>query len=253
LVILTGDFLIRGIIINMGRSGELVDSEEFLRKKKDYSKYLIHLTRGRAGHSGSKILNTILYEKTLRAYQHHCYFDKNLALPDSVEIKDQFKVICFTETPLGQIDALLQPLLGRWNQPEPYGLVFEKKFIREMGGNPVFYVTRDVALPLWQLYWKVKKNEFHEKLHKNACRTLALVTLCDDRKDAKSDWHWEREWRIVGDFHFGLDQIYCGICPESEIPYFETNYRPVRFIDPYWRHDRIVDEIVKKKVDDIPF
>jgi len=233
----------------VGRSSELKSLEEFLEAKEDYSKYLVHLTRAKDGLRGGQILDTILSEKTLRAYQHHCYFDKNLELPDSVEIRDQFKVVCFTETPLGQIDALLQPLLGRWYQPGSYGLVFEKKFIREMGGNLVFYVTRDVAEPLWKLYWKVKKNEFPEKLHKSACRMLALVTLCDNT----SDWHWEREWRIVGDLKFTRQQVYCGICPESNIPYFSNEYFPIKFIDPYWRRDRIIRELVKQKVDDIPF
>ena len=245
----------------MRRSSEPITQEEFLQAKEDYSKYLVHLTRLKDGRSGSKILDMILHEKTLRAYQHHCYFDKNLEQPDSVEIKDQFKVACFTETPLGQIDALLQPLLGRWYLFEPYGLVFEKKFIREMGGNPVFYVTRAVAQPLWKLYWKVKGNEFEGELHKSTCRTLALVSLCDDRKDAKHDWHWEREWRIVGDLHFDYTDVYCGLCPEDEIGYFRSNFGEVPFIDPTWRPKRLLDELVKqtpRKIiglgpDDIPF
>lgn len=57
-------------------------------------------------------------------------------------------MVCFTETPVDQIEALVQPLIGRAKQLEPYGLVFKKDYIRQQEGNPVFYVALDIAKPL---------------------------------------------------------------------------------------------------------
>jgi len=226
-----------------------ISRSEFLNTKADYSPLLVHLTRAKSGLSANQVLDAILTERMLRACDHHCIFDKNLQRCGDETLRQQFKVVCFTETPLDQIEVLLQPLEGRWYQPEPYGLVFKKEIIRQRGGNPVFYATKNVATPLWELYWKLKKDEFPQGLRENVCSTLALVTLCDDT----SDWHWEREWRIVGDLRFGLEEVYCGICPESEIVYYSRKYRPVKFIDPYWRRNRIFDELVKREPEDIPF
>ena len=74
------------------------------------------------------------------------------------------------------------------------------------------------------------------------CKLLALTTICDEG----NDWHWEREWRIVGNLEFKLNDIYCGLCPEKEIPYFESKYAPVIFISPYWGINKILDKLVKK-------
>ena len=224
------------------KSRTLISRDQFLNSKTDYSPLLVHLIRKKKGCYASQVLDTILSEKTLRAYDHHCAFDKSLRQPKYAKLSEQFKVVCFTETPLDQMDVLLQEIEGRWYQLQPYGLVFKKAFIREMGGNPVFYVTKQVANPLWKLYWKLNTEEFSEVVRKNICHTLALVTLCDET----SDWHWEREWRIVGDFRFSLDRVYCGICPESDISYFNNTYFPVKFIDPCWQRNRIFDELVKK-------
>ena len=83
------------------------------------------------------------------------------------------------------------------------------------------------------------------------CRLLALITICENW----NDWHWEREWRIVGDLKFNLDNVYCGLCPEEDIQYFSNTYKPVKFIDPRWESKRILDELVKQEpyVEDIPF
>ena len=74
------------------------------------------------------------------------------------------------------------------------------------------------------------------------CKLLALVTLCDEG----NDWHWEREWRFVGDLVFTLEYIYCGLCPEKEIAYFENKYSPVKFICPTWDYGKILAKGVTK-------
>jgi len=233
-------------------ANKLISLEEFLDKKRDFSYLLVHLTRSDEFFSAKEILRAMLNERTLRAYNPFCIYKNDLEKPQNALLREEFKVVCFTETPIDQIDALLQTLDGRQNQPEPYGLVFKKKYIREKGGNPVFYVTKKFAKPLGQLYDTQKKLPDSE-----VCRLLALISVCEEG----NDWHWEREWRIVGDLHFNYADIYCGLCPEDEVGCFRNSFEEVPFIDPMWRPKQLLDELVKRtprkpielEPDDIPF
>ncbi len=229
-------------VINMV---EELSGEEFLDKKRDYSPFLVHLTKDDFDYAGEflisakDVLDTILNEKTLRAYNHFCLFSPNLEEPQNVSLQDKFKVVCFTETPIDQINVLLEGVSGRNFKPKPYGLVLKKDYIRQQGGNPVFYTTKEIAKPLWSLYWPLCEEE-QEQSSEGVCELLALVNRCD--KDM--DFHWEREWRFVGNLVFTLENIYCGLCPEEDIADFERKYSPVTFISPYWGINKILDKLV---------
>ena len=215
-----------------------VPRSDFLDKKRDYSHLLVHLTREDSGVSAKEVLETILDEQTLRVYHYYCIFQKEISSLDEA-LQNKFKVVCFTETPIDQIEVLLERVEGRVFQPEPYGLVFKKDYIGEKGGNPVFYMPYHLSIPLWQIFNNAKENQF--SLGEN--RLLALVNKCDNT----IDFHWEREWRIVGDLEFKLEDLYCGLCEEDDIPYFEDNYKPVIFISPRWGIKRILDKLVKNR------
>ena len=219
-----------------------ISLEEFLDEKSDYSHLLVHLTRSDEFMPASEVLSCILNECTLRAYNPFCVWIESLNKSPNSSLRKLFNVVCFTETPIDQIRVLLEQLQGRKHQFEPYGLVFKKSYIREKGGNPVFYVTREIARPLHALFDKQETVVDVEE-----CRLLALTTLCE----AGNDWHWEREWRVVGNLQFALDDIYCGLCPEDEIVDFEYGYEPVVFIDPRWSSGRVLNKLVAKL--DIPF
>ncbi len=223
--------------------GEELSKEEFLEKKKDFSPFLVHLAKDDDDNMmyAKDALDMILNQKTLKAYNHYCYFSPALTNSQNVSLQDKFKVACFTETPIGQIDVLLNTVSGRNFKPEPYGLVFEKEYIREKGGNPVFYVTKEIARPLLDLLYEPhveRKEQTSEKI----CKLLALVTVCEKG----NDWHWEREWRIVSNLEFNLEDIYCGLCPEKDIEYFEYKYAPVKFISPNWRNNKILAKGIGK-------
>jgi hypothetical protein len=218
---------------------ELKSIDEFLDEKKDYSPFLVHLTKD--GEFPAKdVLDTILSEKTLKAFKHFCLFSPNLKKQSS-ELQDKFRVVCFTETPIDQIHVLLTELGGRDFKPKPYGLVFKKEYISKNDGNHVFYVTKKIAKPLWQLYFPIC-DEGAAESPDQVCKLLALVTVCEKL----NDWHWEREWRIVGNFRFKLEDIYCGFCPEEDIEYFELKYQPVKFISPNWSETKILAKGVGK-------
>jgi hypothetical protein len=150
-------------------------------------------------------------------------------------------VACFTETPIDQVEILLSKVIGRKFEPEPYGLVFEKKYIRKSGGNQVFYVTKNIAKPLYHMLYE-QYIQGKEQTPEGICKLLALVSICEEG----NDWHWEREWRIVGNLVFTLEDIYCGLCPEDEIAYFESKYSPVKFISPTWDYRKILAKGVRK-------
>jgi len=217
---------------------------EFLDKKRDYSPLLVHLTRDGIDEFGyhcvdaNDVLEYILDEKKLRAFNHFCLFDDEIQSLDDAT-KDKFKVTCFTETPIDLIEVLLEKVQSRTKTFEPFGLVFEKDYIRIKKGNPVFYSSGNLFDTLWQLYHSAASNNFS----KGENKFLALVNRCDE----SFDFHWEREWRIVGNLKFQLNDIYCGLCLEKYISYFENKYKSVTFISPNWGINKILDKLVITK------
>ena len=201
--------------------------EEFLDLKRDYSPFLVHLTKpANDGTLAKDVLVKILKEQQLKAFNPWCLFNKDLVQSTSPNHAMEFRVVCFTETPIDQLSLLLSPVVGRRNQPEPYGVIFDKHFIRKKGGNPVFYVGGTLMGTLWDIYNKAKESGFGNA----ESRFFALVNRCDE----DVDFHWEREWRVVGNLDFGLDDVYLGLCPEPEMEYFEREFHPIRFICPTW-------------------
>lgn len=50
---------------------------------------------------------------------------------------------------------------------------------------------------------------------------------------------WEREWRIKGDFTGIREFIKFGLCPEADIPYFESTFQGMTFVDPFFNPRQI--------------
>lgn len=50
---------------------------------------------------------------------------------------------------------------------------------------------------------------------------------------------WEREWRIKGDFTGIRKFIKFGLCPEADIPYFESTFQGMTFVDPFFNPRQI--------------
>ena len=216
--------------------------EEFLNKKRDFSSFLVHLskdsveTNGNSRMSAKEVLNSILAEQTLRAYNPYCLFNDKLE-SESDSLQEKFRVVCFTGTPIHQIDLLLKKVYGRHSTFEPYGLVFKKEYIKKCGGNPVFPIDGSLLLTLLQ--------QLYDDAIKTGClgrvnRLLALVSKCN----GTMDFYWEREWRIVGNLEFNLSDIYCGLCNEEDIAYFENKYAPAKFISPHWGISNILDKLM---------
>jgi hypothetical protein len=230
----------------MDRDDLVYTREQLLNEKRDYSPFLVHLTKDDYAFdtNGEKIpypamfvLEQILDEKELKAFNAFCLFNSAIVTQNK-DIQDLFKVTCFTETPIDQIEILTIKVYGRECKLEPYGLVFTKEYIREKQGNPVFYVNDSMFESLWKMFQNAKDRNF--SLADN--KTLALISKCDKQMD----FHWEREWRIVGNLKFEYDDIFCGLCPEEEINTFESNYNKVKFISPNWGINKILQKLTGK-------
>src|SRR5271166_1416337 len=102
---------------------------EIMRRRGDLSQFMIHLTRddedewakgsgGSASHNFEEILN----DRKILAIKPHCLHAPRLKFQPE-EIREKFKVACFTETPLAEVKHLLN--IRRKINLEAYGFVFE--------------------------------------------------------------------------------------------------------------------------------
>src|SRR5258706_13210636 len=116
----------------------MISPEYATARRTDLSSFLVHLTRDDQ-HSAKQNLIKILKSKTINALNHHCLFQKSLNTRPKNAAK--FRVVCFTEAPLAELNYLTQQMYKRSKQLSPYGLVFRKRTVYEFGGNPVFYLA----------------------------------------------------------------------------------------------------------------
>lgn len=150
---------------------------------------------------------------------------------------DWLRSVCFSEAPLGEIASFYEATRNEKshvNKYQKYGLAFSQSLVRAKGGHPVFYFDSNndlvvsavdkIGQPINRLQTKSILpffESFGKKLH--------------SLSGGYTDYRWEREWRFVGDFVFGLKEVVFGLCPENEIDEMEKiaqNQFP--FIDPSW-------------------
>jgi hypothetical protein len=149
-----------------------------------------------------------------------------------------FTAISFTETPLAELNSLLEIAYREINL-EPYGLVFPKEQLCLSGVTPAWYVNNDTGDKLDVLRALCSLIDAHAD---EAAQILPLVAVFGKRlftararKPQRVDFSWEREWRwpsARGPFKFSRDDVYLGLCPHPEKPVFERRFAPIRFIDP---------------------
>ena len=170
--------------------------EELMASREDISPDVIHLTRANPelGLSAMQVLQKMVREGFItptfaprrygaRAEERHV-------------IKGKHPAVCFTEQPLGTLPATLRILAWLY---EPYGLIFDKRYVYHLGGRPVIYGDDDAfaALPRSLEYlWS-----FFDPNRRDAQGKLSPV-----------DWTHEREWRF---------RIPDG---EDELPGFPVNF-----------------------------
>ena len=184
-----------------------------LGRRTDFSNYLVHLTREYSGVEARKNLISILKTRTIEARNGYCLFKSAITElpPDQMKL---FGTVCFTETPLSDLNYVTQTMEGRSTELSQYGLMFSKKVIIEAGGNPVFYLDtrssegKERCQAMWDCFRSAEKVGF--KSHPFSS-FLPFINKVDHRNDFTS----KREWRIVGDFRFKRSEVFLGLCPKD--------------------------------------
>jgi len=221
----------------------------------DLSRFVIHLTRDDVPHeldelldvtpqSACKKLLSILKGKRIEASNPHCVHGKRLnELPQGA--RNSFNVVCLTEVPLEQIHLLTREIEGRKVKMQPYGLVFERSFIIQSGGQPAIYLNnyhgnrymRDAANELFNLCKQ-------EGSQHTATRLLPLINTMQE----SYDFAWEREWRMVGDLHFKHEDIVAIILPNEGEDDFKhaAAARCIPVISPGWTYEQVVSELSRQ-------
>ncbi|HEX7673536.1 MAG TPA: hypothetical protein VF412_05165 [Bdellovibrio sp.] len=139
------------------------------------------------------------------------------------------KSVCFSETPLKELRNFYQTTVHKRNAYKKYGLAFWQDNVRNVGGNPIFYVDSRKTTYLQSLN-QSQQSHFIPLMH--LCETFGPPVLLTG---GYSDFRWEREWRKLDSYNFDWHDVAFGICPDEEIPFFEgLASNRVVFLDPDW-------------------
>ena len=163
---------------------------------------------------------------------------------------DWLKCVCFSETPLHELNGFYQATQDpkNWslktNRYRKYGLAFEASYIRSKGGHPVLYFARTQTAIQGAVEALAEPNI--------VSTTRPILPYFEPfgplvGNPAKSiDFRWEREWRINGSLEFAYSDVSFGICDEREIPLFQNKVsNKFPFIDPDWGIQELGDYLVK--------
>jgi hypothetical protein len=208
------------------------------RKRDDLSTFLVHLTRNTENaRTAKENLIDIICGRVIEPRNAKGLFY-------SVdEVRHQVKSVCFNETPLSYIKHTIGKLHGRDIELSPYGLVFSKDFLIHKGANPIFYV-----------------NTYNNQNRKQVLiDTIRQLDVSQQKEIAPYidifgwtsagggiyDFHWEHEWRYLGNFEFEWKDIVFGLCEDEYIDELEQLFeKEIRFISPFMSLEEIVGRLV---------
>src|SRR5690554_5914362 len=220
--------------------------QQILAQRGDLSPFIIHLTRNGLFQSdptqtststlnAKKSLELILQQSKIKAKSALGYFNYKVAWkgrnPNSQVQRHWLYSCCFTETPLKDISIQFQTIQGRRCHFQPYGLAFFENTVRARGGNPVLYVeTRNQSMKLAYDQMALAPNCIYFKGIMPFVEGFGAPWF--GYIPPEIDFRWEREWRCASDFDFLYQEVAFGICPTSEIAYFEgLTHNQIPFVD----------------------
>jgi hypothetical protein len=221
--------------------------------REDMSSFMIHLTRDdstggegwyESGFEAKENFRLIADQKCLRAYKPHC-LHRNKLWDLREDVQNAFKVICFTEAPLQELDNLVKLIPGRKHKLQAYGYVFRRDFLIAAGAQQVMYINEydpfnGLRGPIDALFDMAHRNHFRGL----TWRILPFISTMRD----SYDYTWEREWRIVGDLKFLYRDLVCVIMPEGDQDGRDrwTRYG-VPVISPSWSYEKVVFELGRQQ------
>ena len=227
----------------------------------DLSRFLVHLTRDYNDVLARNNLINILNEQTIEARNAHCLvMHKINQLGFSKLLKTKFRTVCFTETPLTQIKQLSQDIEDRKIQLKPYGLIFWKNDLFEIGASPAVYInakgtsiSRFLLDEFDSIFKEVKTFKGLKKQEKdNYINIVHYYSLINVVKD-EHDFLWEREWRHHGDYKFEYKDIVAIIannprgfeklCKKKLSKDKYELIEKLPFINPNWAYEELLEEL----------
>ncbi len=227
--------------------------DEVLVSRNDLSPFLVHLTREYGGRSPGQNLVKILrsgrlkYGKEPMSVARYRYPFGDIS--DS-QMNTYFKAVSFTETPLNEIDSLLD-IERRSISFSPYGLVFLRERCVKKGVAPVIYINNtlgDKDKVVESLCKLIKRDPVaaQEILPYVSFFGRKLRPYNKTRRHGEMDFTWEREWRYAsanGYFDFDESDLFMGLCPHSLVGWFEERFEWLPFIDPRMKLRQYVGKI----------
>lgn len=217
--------------------------DEVRAQRGDLSTWLVHLTKGNFSkingqntyHTPKQCLENIIKTNTIEARTAAGHFNYS-AWYKNVNPKD-LRAVSFTETPLRDIFLFIN-IKNKSLKFSSYGLVFDRD---ELTKKPIY------AAPV--MYFSQPDGDSHflnkfSPLEQKFCHDFKDVLYLFDKFGktfTKKDFNfmWEREWRIRGDFKNITEHVKFGLCPESEIAFFEKMFPAISFVDPFFNPRQI--------------
>lgn len=233
------------------------------RKRSDISRFLVHLTRKTKGVGAEDNLLNMLKTKKIEARNHHCLFSPKInKMTLTPKLKSSFKTVCFTETPLDQIDKLAAEDFPRKIRLQSYGLAFWRDNMIESGANPAIYLNdvrtslRDYLLSEFERQFKgvkaLRRLRQKEEYYREIVHYYSLVNIMRENHD----FSWEREWRHSGSFKFKYSDVVAVVAKdpehflkrcESELPSSKVKFiRRLPIISASWKYEDVVEEMAIK-------
>lgn len=220
----------------------------------DLSSYLIHLTRNGIVQNGpltnsftakqslERILSLDQIDplKSVGQFAHSAY--SRYVSPNDL------KAVCLTETPLSEI-FLFMGIKKRALDFQSYGLVFDAETLSlaPLRAAPVLYFSQPASTDFFFVDQFKKMVTLHYQDFKDIVYLFDRLGKHSGGNFSQDyNFRWEREWRIKGSFRGVRAHVKFGLCPESEIDYFEKTYPPIKFVDPMF-HPQQIKDVLKDK------
>jgi Putative abortive phage resistance protein AbiGi, antitoxin len=150
------------------------------------------------------------------------------------------KSSCLSEIPMDYLPRLA-------DRHGSYGVVFERKFIENLGGSRVWYLEK--GSPASDALFEIVKAR-HFPVIQEEDPLLDLTPYIDFLNENRS-FEWEREWRVVGDLEFVPKDVQYLFMPGEKHSdarrFLDKRYKDgegpdlshAPMIDPYWSDEEV--------------
>lgn len=140
----------------------------------DMSKYLVHFS------SSYESMMNILSSGSIKPSGPFGELNK---LPNYL-----VKTVCLSEKPFDSLSKLST------RRGSKFGLAFTKEFIISKGGNRVWYVEK--KSPQYTSLQRMASSD------NNLLELAPFIEIVSNNQNERSDFDWEREWRVTGHISF---------------------------------------------------